>query len=164
MRPKFAMITLTKLVFIVKQLGHRALMAKTDINNAFRLLPIFPLDRCLLGFTWKSDKDVRQFYVDYCLPMGLSVSWRYFEIFSSALQWIIVVKYGTVMTHTIDNFFFVGPLNFLMCGISLSRFLSTCDDIGIRLKIKLFYRQRGLSFMVLRLILIRWKHVCRKKK
>ena len=71
-----------KVVSIVKQFGHRALMAKTDIENAFRLLPIFPLDRCLLGFTWISDKGVRQFYVDCCLPMGLSVSYRFFEIFS----------------------------------------------------------------------------------
>ena len=69
-----------KVVSIVKQVEHRALMAKTDIDNTFRLLPIFPLDRCLLGLTWKSDKGVRQFYVDCCLPMGLSISCRYFEI------------------------------------------------------------------------------------
>ena len=123
-----------KVVSIVKQFGRRALMAKTDIENAFRLLPIFPLDRCLLGFTWKSDKGVRQFNVDCCLPMGLSVSCRYFEIFSSALQWIMEVKYGAVMSHTIDDFFFVGPSNSEMCGISLSRFLSICKDISIPIK------------------------------
>lgn len=58
--------------------------------------------------------------------MGLSVSCRYFEIFSSALQWIMKVKYGAVMSHIIDDFFFVGPSNSEMCGISLSRFLSIC--------------------------------------
>lgn len=97
-------------------------MAKTDIENAFRLLPIFPSDRNLLGFTWKSEDGLLQYYVDACLPMGLTVSCRYFEAFSTALQWIMENKYGDVMSHIIDDFFFVGPPDSLLCYANLSVF------------------------------------------
>lgn len=53
-------------------------MAKTDIESAFRIIPIHPSQRHLLGFTWKG-----QFYFDRCLPMGLAESCRIFEEFSS---------------------------------------------------------------------------------
>ena len=39
---------------LVKHSGSNALMAKTDITNAFRLMSIPVADRSLLGFTWPS--------------------------------------------------------------------------------------------------------------
>ena len=68
-------------VSLVKQFGRGALMAKTDIQNAFRLLPINPEDYHLLGFTTSFDNNT-EYYVDKCLPMGLSMSCQTFERFS----------------------------------------------------------------------------------
>lgn len=59
-------------------------MAKTDIEDAFRVIPIHPADYYLLGFTWEG-----QYYYDKCLPMGASSSCQIFESFSSALQWVM---------------------------------------------------------------------------
>lgn len=65
-------------------------MAKPDIEDAFRKIPIFPLDYHLLGFSWQG-----QFYFDKCLPMGASSSCQILGIFSVALiQWIMQSKYG----------------------------------------------------------------------
>ena len=43
-------------------------MAKTDIQDAFRIIPINPSDYHLLGFSWND-----QFYYDKCLPTGPAV-------------------------------------------------------------------------------------------
>lgn len=48
-------------------------MAKTDIEDAFRIIPIHPSDYHLLGFIWEG-----QFYYDKCLPMGASSSCQIF--------------------------------------------------------------------------------------
>jgi len=52
-------------IHLVQQHGHNCLMAKSDIEDAFRLLPIHPDDHHLLGFTWEG-----KYYYDTCLPMG----------------------------------------------------------------------------------------------
>ena len=47
-------------------LGPGALMAKFDVQAAYRNVPIHPHDRFLLGMTWRD-----KFYVDLVLPFGL---------------------------------------------------------------------------------------------
>lgn len=118
----------------VKLNGRNCLMAKTDIENAFRLLPIHSQDRHLLGFTWHSEGGSVQYYMDACLAMGLSISCQVFERFSSALQWILESKYDASMSHIIDDFFFVGPANSDKCRFSLHTFLDICRDIQIPIK------------------------------
>lgn len=61
----------------VKKLGPGTLLAKTDIEAAFRLLPVHPDNLHLLGCFWDGG-----YFVDSCLPMGCSVSCAYFEAFS----------------------------------------------------------------------------------
>ena len=75
-------------------------MAKCDIEDAFRLVPIHPTDYDLLGFTWNN-----LYYYDRCLPMGASSSCQIFESFSSSLHWIMENKYCAAgMSHIIDDF------------------------------------------------------------
>ena len=50
---------------LVRSCGHNSLIAKADIQDAFRLVPIRPQDYPLLGFTWNG-----MFYQDKVLPMG----------------------------------------------------------------------------------------------
>ena len=121
-------------ISLVKHSGLNALMAKTDITNAFCLMPIHVDDRSLLGFTWLSGNGSIQYFMDCCLPMGLSSSCQFFECFSSALQWVMTEKYGASMSHILDDFFFVGPGGSNKCSADLSTFISICSDIGIPLK------------------------------
>ena len=50
----------------VLELGRGALMAKADIKQAYRNMPVHPEDRDLLGMQWQG-----QLLVDGCLPFGL---------------------------------------------------------------------------------------------
>lgn len=65
----------------VRRYGPGVLMAKTDIESAFRLLPVHPDSFRWLGCCWEDG-----FFVDCCLPMGCSVSCSYFEMFSTFLE------------------------------------------------------------------------------
>ena len=68
-------------IHIMLKLGHGCFMAKTDIEKAFRLIPIHPDEHYLFGFTFQ-----KLFYYDTCLPMGLKSSCKIFESFSSAIE------------------------------------------------------------------------------
>ena len=60
----------------IKLVGSGAYLAKTDIKNAFRILPIRQEDYGLLGMKWRD-----KFYYDLCMPMGCSSSCRTFRNF-----------------------------------------------------------------------------------
>lgn len=66
---------------LVQCSGRGCALAKTDIKNAFRLIPVSPSKYNLLGICWRD-----KFYVDRNIAMGLSSSCKIFECFSSALE------------------------------------------------------------------------------
>ena len=53
----------------VSAVGKGTLIAKIDLKNAFRLIPVPPEDWNLLGIQWRN-----QFYINTCLPVQ-SISW-----------------------------------------------------------------------------------------
>ena len=115
---------------LVKKFGHGSLMAKTDIEDAFRIIPINPLDYHLLGFRWRN-----KFYNDLVLTMGASSSCNIFNKFSSALKWIMLNKYDACgMSHILDDFFFIGPKKSEKCMQDLSNFLEVAVKLGVPIK------------------------------
>ncbi|CAH2246617.1 PREDICTED: uncharacterized protein LOC100494000, partial [Pelobates cultripes] len=92
-------------VELVRRAGRGALMAKVDVEAAFRLLPIHPSCHHLLGCCFEGG-----FFVDLCLPMGCSISCAYFEKFSTFLEWVVRRESaGGTVVHYLDDFLCVGP-------------------------------------------------------
>jgi hypothetical protein len=119
-------------VAAVLELCQGCYLANTDIDNAFRLVPIHVhvLNHDLLGFTFKD-----MFYYDTCLPMGSSSSCFIFECFSTGLQWISQEKLGIQhMVHILDDFLILGPPNSSVCQLNLQRFLQLCSSTGVPTK------------------------------
>ena len=82
---------------IKRQPGNQVFMAKVDIESAFRIIPVPPLDRPLLCFQWKG-----KFFMDAVLPMGVSNACAIFQSFSTKS------KLGaTAIVHVIDDFLFI---------------------------------------------------------
>lgn len=75
-------------ILAIQKVGVGALLAKTDLENAYKQVPIHPDDFELLGFQINNE-----FYCDKTLPFGLSYSCNLFEKFSSSLQWILENKF-----------------------------------------------------------------------
>lgn len=117
-------------VAVVLRLGKGCLMAKTDIDSAFRLIPIHPEDYNLLGLKFNGF-----FYHDIMLPMGASSSCSIFNAFSSGLKWIGQHKLGIPhIVHILDDFMFFGPPDSDVCNRSLHSFLDMCSSLGVPTK------------------------------
>ena len=58
-------ITIDDAIFNILRLGKNTKLAKIDIKSAFRLLPVHPADRYLLGVRWRGNV-----YIDHCIPFG----------------------------------------------------------------------------------------------
>ena len=115
------------LISVIKLLGSGTLVAKTDIESAFRLIPIHPHDYNLLGFVVDG-----KFYYDRCLPMGSSVSCRTFELFSNALHWILENKCQVAYVwHLLDDFVVCGPPDSPACTESLKCVLDLAESLGV---------------------------------
>ncbi|XP_077338353.1 uncharacterized protein LOC143983017 [Lithobates pipiens] len=113
----------------VRRYGRGALMAKADVESAFRLLPVHPDSFRLLGCHWRG-----KFYVDLCLPMGCSISCAYFEAFSSFLEWVVRDVSGLEsVIHYLDDFLCVGPPASNVCAILLSTLQHIAGRFGVPL-------------------------------
>ena len=85
------------------KLPKSAYTAKTDISDAFRLIPIKPSDYPKLGM-----KFLGKFYYDRCLPQGCGSSCQIFETFSSAIHAIFeAYAPDAVCVHMLDDFFVI---------------------------------------------------------
>ena len=98
---------------LVLSFRQRALIAKADIQEEFRILLIHPSNYYLLGFKWKG-----KFYFDRRLPIGASILCSTFEQLSRALQWIMQVKLSFPASSTYQH--------------ALDSFLTLSQQLGIR--------------------------------
>ncbi len=115
---------------IITTIGRNCLIAKADIQSAFRNLPISPQDYNLLGFQWEG-----LFYYDRTLPMGCSVSCRTFELLSNALEWALKKKFHiSHVSHILDDFMFFGPPSTPVCHDALHTFLNITAEINLPVK------------------------------
>ena len=122
--------TLDDVVALVKKFGKGCLLAKADIEDAFRIVPIQPADYNLLGF-----KVNEKFYYDKALPMGCSTSCQTFEKLSCAVQWILLHHFKIAgMSHILDDFIFIGPPDSNLCDYGLQCFMTLAEDINIPVK------------------------------
>ena len=105
-------------------------LAETDVKNAFRIIPIRPLDYSLLGMRWRN-----LYYYDRCMPMGCSSSCKTFEILSTAMEWIADNKLRiNHIIHLLDDFLIIARSQTL-CQDQLRLFLDLCSYLGIPIAI-----------------------------
>ena len=103
-------------------------LAKTDIVDAFRLIPIAAADAPLFGFRWRGS-----LYADRALPMGCASSSQIFQAFSDALVWIAQHHFGAgPIISVLDDFLFIGASR-AACATSLSGFQTMCRMLHVPL-------------------------------
>ena len=135
--------TISDAIHLIKKVGKDCFMGKTDIKNAFRIVPIHPNDYNVLGMIWKE-----KYYYDKCMPMGCSSSCSTFELFSSALEWIARDKLKiNHLIHVLDDFFVVAPTSAL-CEKQITLFVEMCHYLGVSIAPeKTFGPSNVLSFV-----------------
>ena len=78
-------IMVDQVIQLVSQFGPGALMAKFDVEAAYRNVPVHPLDRYLLGMKWRN-----RYYIGLTLPFGLLSASFSFHAIADMVAWILM--------------------------------------------------------------------------
>jgi hypothetical protein len=96
-----------KAIAYIARNGQGVTLSKIDIKSAFRICPVHPCDRHLLGLEWDG-----KIYFDKTLAMGLASSCKIFERISSALKWIALKNISKVyIAKILDDFLLITECN-----------------------------------------------------
>ena len=112
----------------VLELGPGTQMAKIDIKSAFRIIPVHPDDRPLLGMLWED-----QVYIDAALPFGLRSAPKLFNALADALEWIAKRLGIEFLWHYLDDFITIGRPGSEECTFFLHLLINLCSRLGIPL-------------------------------
>ena len=116
----------------IKRFGHGCFLAKTDIESAFRLIPVHPDDYELLGMYWEG-----KYYYDKVLPFGLRSAPHLFNQLSDTIEWILLNKCMiSFVCHILDDFLIMEPPSELppndsACQQSLTAMMLTFKNLNI---------------------------------
>ena len=103
------------IIKLVSKFGPGALMAKFDIDFAYRNIAVHPLDRRLLSLKWRNS-----YYIDLALPFGLRSAPAIFNSVADVVEWSLVNNYGIDdLLHYLDDFILAAPANSSICTSNL---------------------------------------------
>ncbi len=119
-------VSVDDVVSRVLKVGKGALLAKMDIKQAYRNIPVHPDDRYLLGMEWKNEV-----YIDTTLPFGLRSAPLIFSAVADALQWVMEKEGVSWLAHYIDDFITVGAPGTLECATNTTIMHEVCEKLGM---------------------------------
>ena len=111
---------------VIEASGWGAYLAKVDIKNAYRIIPVHPEDRALLGMQWEG-----ALYVDAALPFGLRSAPKIFTSVADALEWMLRERGVRHVFHYLDDFLIVAPPQPEECQRDLWKLLQLFSKLGV---------------------------------
>ena len=123
-----AYVTIDMIADWVRSLGRGTLLAKLDVQSAFRLIPVHPSDRLLLGMEWS-----KSWYVDTVLPFGLRSAPKLFNAISDAIQYMAWQQGVQHIAKYLDDFIILGPPDSPQCGLDLGTIIELYHHLGVPL-------------------------------
>ena len=112
-------------VQIILRLGKSCMLAKLDLKDAYRVIPVHPEDRCLLGMKWQGD-----LFLDTALPFGLRLAAKIFSAVADGLLWAMACNGIQEGIHYLDDFLLAGKADTLECASALDTAFRTCHEVG----------------------------------
>ena len=88
------------------RLGYKraTLLAKFDLSNAYRIVPVHQDDQPLLGLSWQGNT-----YMDRSLPFGLRSAPKIFNAIADVLAWILHQNGMPYVLHYLDDYLIMAP-------------------------------------------------------
>ena len=120
-----------------------AFQGKSDMKSAFRNLPLLVREFMLTLMKAVSPIDGKTYYfVDKCLPFGVSISCALFQEFSNCVAFIF-----KRMVNYMDDYYFVALLKTL-CDSQITEFLQICEIINFPISLeKMFWGSTIIVFL-----------------
>ena len=115
---------------LMYHLGPHTLMAKLDIKDAYRMVPVHSENCRFLRVSWQG-----QLFIDCQLPFGLASSPAIFNSVAEALEWILHKRGVNHIIHYLDDFLFLGAPGEVECERALWTAIQTCEELGVPLAI-----------------------------
>ena len=119
-------ISVDQVADIAIQYGRGALLAKVDIELAYRLIPVRPQDCPLQAVVWDS-----QIFIDSMLPFGLRSVPKIFNAMADTLNWYLHQCGIPKILHYLDDFITIGPPGFPICQESMATLNRVCTELGV---------------------------------
>ena len=119
-------ISVEQVAAVAAGYGEGALMAKIDIESAYRLIPVHPHDRPVQAMRWNED-----IYVDSMLPFGLRSAPKIFNAVADALEWYLHSQGVEHVFHYLDDFAVIGRPHSLQCANAMASIDQACNMLGI---------------------------------
>eukprot|EP00731_Ephydatia_muelleri_P038232 Em0686g3a len=107
----------------------RSLLSKINICSAYRMVPVHPEDRWLLGMLWEG-----QLFVDTVLPFGLRSAPKLFTAVADAVEWIAKQRGIQPLFHYLDDFQLVSSS--ASGAAQLDSLLEVFADLGLPLALE----------------------------
>ncbi len=120
-------VTVDEAIQAILTLGPGTLLAKVDIQSAFRLIPVHPADRHLLAMKWNNSM-----FIDTCLPFGLRSAPKLFNVMADLLAWIVKDQGVSYVIHYLDDYLTIGAHS-PECLRNLNIIIQTCRMLGVPL-------------------------------
>ena len=122
--------------------GKGSLLVKTDIKEAYKMVPVHPEDQHLLGVEWEGT-----IFMDKTLPFGLRSAPKIFSAAADAAQWVLHKEGVNKGLHYLDDYIFVaGDIN--SARLQKSTLLNVFARLGIPVELsKLEGPSTCLSFL-----------------
>ena len=108
---------------LVASQGRGAHMTKEDFKSAFCNVPMRYQDLNLLGI-----KAQGQFFIEFALPFGASVSCATFKDISTLIHWIVEKRVGLKFIHYLDDFLMVNRYANI-CSQTMNVLKQVCEEI-----------------------------------
>ena len=135
----------------ILQLGPGCILSKSDVEHAFKVIPVAVDDQPKMGIYWESS-----YWYNKTLAMGCRTSPKIFEAFTTALEWILREKCSIQYVHHIlDDFLIVSyPA---IAEKQLQIFLALCAYWAFRLWSRRQSQELLSYFWALLWTPLRWK-------
>ena len=117
-------------VNIILAMGRCTQLVKVDLKDAYKIIPVHPLDHHLLGISWQGAT-----YVDRCLPFGLRSAPIIFSAMADALAWAFWCSGIISQIHYLDDFLFFGRPDSEEADSVLSVVSGVCQSLGVPLAV-----------------------------
>ena len=111
---------------VVARYQKGALLAKIDIEAAYRLVPVHPHDRPLQAMHWAGEV-----YIDPMLPFGLRSAPKIFNAIADGLEWYLRQLGIQHVFHYLDDFIVIGPPGSVQCAEEMASLNRACALLGV---------------------------------
>ena len=106
--------------------GRGAMLIKLDIRSAYRVVPIHPEDRWLMGMLWEGS-----LYIDTALPFSLRSAPKIFTVLAGTAEWIVRQQGVEFVIHYLDDFLVVTAAGKQQGSYAMCLLLETFEHLGL---------------------------------